>query len=54
MLVYQRDGLLLGGWRLPGPVYGLAVARDGKHLATANCNGTAYVLRLPAPRLKKG
>jgi WD40 repeat protein len=33
--------------RLPGPVHDLAVSSDGKHLATANANGTAYILRLP-------
>jgi hypothetical protein len=30
-------------------VWGLALAPDGKHLATANGNGTVYILRLPAP-----
>ncbi len=31
-------------WQLPGPVNG--VAADGRHLATANGNGTVYILRL--------
>jgi WD40 repeat protein len=31
---------------LPGPVRGLALAPDGRHLATANGNGTVYILRL--------
>jgi WD40 repeat protein len=34
------------GWQLPGPVYGVALATDGRHVVTANGNGTVYVLRL--------
>jgi WD40 repeat protein len=34
-------------WKLPGTVHGLAFTPDGRYLATANTNGTAYVLRLP-------
>jgi hypothetical protein len=34
-------------WVLPGPVFRVAVAPDGRHLATANSNGTAYFLRPP-------
>jgi WD40 repeat protein len=36
-------------WDLPGRVHGLAFAPDGRHLATANHNGTVYVLRLAGP-----
>jgi hypothetical protein len=32
--------------QLPGAVLSLAFAPDGRHLITANSNGTAYVLRL--------
>jgi WD40 repeat protein/serine/threonine protein kinase len=32
--------------RLPGQVNGVTFAQDGRHLITANSNGTAYVLRL--------
>jgi serine/threonine-protein kinase len=32
-------------WQLPGPVHALAFAPDGRHLATANGNGTVYILR---------
>jgi WD40 repeat protein/serine/threonine protein kinase len=42
-------------WQLPGPVHGLAFATDGRHFATANGNGTVYLLRLgeaPAPGQK--
>jgi serine/threonine protein kinase len=53
VLVWTREGKLEGEWVLPGPVYGLALARDGKHVATANSNGTVYVLRLPAPAPRK-
>jgi WD40 repeat protein len=38
--------------QLPGPVGGLAFAFDSRHLATANANGTAYVLRLAHPGVK--
>jgi hypothetical protein len=33
-------------WKLPGPVHGVVFASDGRHLATANGNGTAYIFRL--------
>jgi WD40 repeat protein len=36
-------------WQLPGPVWDVAFAADGRHLATANGNGTVYVLRLAKP-----
>jgi WD40 repeat protein/serine/threonine protein kinase len=36
-------------WTLPGPIHGLAFATDGRHLATANANGTAYILRIATP-----
>jgi WD40 repeat protein len=33
---------------LPAPyINGVAFSPDGRHLTTANSNGTAYVLRLP-------
>jgi WD40 repeat protein len=35
-------------WRLPGAISGLAFDPLGRHLATANSNGTVYILRLPA------
>ena len=39
-------------WTFPGPVYALALAADGRHLATGNGNGTIYLFRLaPAPAL---
>jgi WD40 repeat protein len=33
-------------WQLPGAVSGVAAAPDGRHFATANSNGTVYVVRL--------
>jgi WD40 repeat protein len=36
-------------WQLPGTIQSAAFAPDGRHLATANVNGTVYVLRLPKP-----
>jgi WD40 repeat protein len=34
-------------WQFPGFVPGVAFASDARHLATANGNGTIYILRLP-------
>jgi hypothetical protein len=37
-------------WQLPGgPVNDLALSPDGRYLATANGNGTVYILRLEGP-----
>lgn len=36
-------------WQLPGFVSKVSFAPDGRHLITANGNGTAYVLRLANP-----
>lgn len=41
-----RSGQSLNAWRFPGVVRQVAVAVDGRHIATANANGTVYVLRL--------
>ncbi|MGE3804591.1 MAG: WD40 repeat domain-containing protein, partial [Gemmataceae bacterium] len=38
----------LRSWDLPGPVDDVAYAPDGRHLATANANGTVWILYLPA------
>jgi hypothetical protein len=35
----------LHDWSLPGAVHDLAFAHDGRHLVTANADGTAYILR---------
>jgi WD40 repeat protein len=44
------SGNTLANWRLAGPVRGLAVASDARHLAVANGNSTVYVIRFrPAP-----
>jgi WD40 repeat protein len=37
---------------MPHLVNGLALGADGKYLATANSNGTVYILRLPLRRLR--
>jgi len=34
-------------WQLPGKVSGVAFDEKGRHLATANANGTIFILRLP-------
>jgi WD40 repeat protein len=47
VLLDRKKGEMVGECRLPGRVWGLALAPDGRHLATANDNGTAYVIRLP-------
>jgi WD40 repeat protein len=33
-------------WWLPGGIHGIATSSDGRHLVTANANGTVYILRL--------
>ena len=33
-------------WKLPGPVFDEPSPSDGRYLATANGNGTVYILRL--------
>jgi WD40 repeat protein len=40
------SGKLLRQWQLPGAAATVAFASDGRHLVTANRNGTSYVLRL--------
>jgi WD40 repeat protein len=35
-------------WQLAGAVHGVTFAADSRHLALANGNGTAYLLRLAA------
>jgi WD40 repeat protein len=40
-------------WPLPGPANGLAFAPDSRHLATANANGTVYILRLAEPAQRR-
>jgi WD40 repeat protein len=39
-------GSKLHDWQLPGSPLALAFAHDGRHLATANGNGTMYIFRL--------
>jgi WD40 repeat protein len=49
LLVCDLDGKIIKEGSLPHAVNGLALSKDGKYLATANSNGTVYILRL-APR----
>jgi WD40 repeat protein len=42
----------LASWQMPGQVHGLAFSADGRHLITANDNGTDYILRLERPAEK--
>jgi serine/threonine protein kinase/WD40 repeat protein len=42
-------GTLQHRWSLPGPIHDTAFSPDGTHLATANANGTVYILRLGQP-----
>jgi hypothetical protein len=39
-------GERMKSWRLPGPVHGLAFSGDGRFLATANGDGTAWLFRV--------
>jgi WD40 repeat protein/tRNA A-37 threonylcarbamoyl transferase component Bud32 len=44
------SGQTIKSWQFPGAILSVAISNDGRHLATANSNGTVYVLRLwPAP-----
>ena len=47
VVVWTPQGEVLKEWQLSGPVYDVSFASDGRHLATANAEGTAFVLRLP-------
>jgi WD40 repeat protein len=47
LLVWDVGGAIVADRPLPYLVNGLGPSRDGKHLATANGNGTVYLLRLP-------
>jgi serine/threonine protein kinase/WD40 repeat protein len=50
VLLYDAGaGRRLRAWQFPGPVSSVAFADDGRHLATANGNGTIYILRIPPP-----
>ncbi len=49
MEVDVESGARLREWQLPGPVHAVSFAADGRHLATANGNGTVYLFRLPTP-----
>jgi WD40 repeat protein len=40
------SGKKLGDWRLPGVVREVVITPDGRHVATANADGTVYILRL--------
>jgi hypothetical protein len=33
---------------VPGGIEGIALSSDGRHLVTANANGTVYIWRLAA------
>jgi formylglycine-generating enzyme required for sulfatase activity len=50
MLWDPATGAKLREWQLPGPVHAVAFANDGRHLATANGNGTVYILRIDTRR----
>ena len=43
------SGEPLQEWQFPGPVHDVAFASDGRHIGTANANGTVYILRLMTP-----
>jgi eukaryotic-like serine/threonine-protein kinase len=42
------SGQPLHSWRFPGAVRQVSIACDGRHVATANANGTIYLLRIRA------
>jgi WD40 repeat protein len=50
LIVCGLEGEVISARLMPHLVNGLALSADGKHLATANSNGTVYILRLPLRR----
>jgi WD40 repeat protein len=44
-----ETGTVRKEWQLPGPVYWVGYAPDGRHLLTINGNHTGYILRLAGP-----
>jgi WD40 repeat protein len=50
LVVCAADGAVVSARLLPHLVNALALSHDGKHLVTANSNGTVYILRLPLRR----
>jgi hypothetical protein len=53
LVVCAADREVISARLLPHLVNALALSADGKHLATANSNGTVYILRLPLLPLQK-
>ena len=49
VILWDANAVKIHEWQLPGPVHAVAFAADGRHLATANGNGTVYILRIPPP-----
>jgi WD40 repeat protein len=47
LVAWTPDGEMTAARALPYQVNGLAPSADDRHLATANGNGTVYILRLP-------
>ena len=47
VVVWTPQGEVLKEWQLSGPICDVSFAPDGRHLATANAEGTVFVLRLP-------
>jgi hypothetical protein len=47
LTVWDSDGKIVTELPMSYLVNGLAVCQDGRHLATANGNGTVYILGLP-------
>jgi WD40 repeat protein len=46
LMALSHTGSVLRSLTLPGPIHGVAVAPDSRHVAVANGNGTAYIIRL--------
>jgi WD40 repeat protein len=42
----SETGTIRKEWQLPGPIWWVTYAPDGRHLLTVNSNGTGYILRL--------
>jgi WD40 repeat protein len=49
LLLSNRAGTEIRRVQMPGLVHNMIFAADGRHLVTANANGTIYILRIVPP-----
>src|SRR5262249_34095430 len=47
VIILEPTGKIRAEWQFPGPINRLAYSQDGQRIATANPNGSVYLLRVP-------